>query len=97
MLLGVDQQERRTELWMGTCAGLISYCLNLAGAWWFLDSFHYGPQQLLGMPLLALWLALIEGFALRRVSDRAATAFVCAGFCAAAVAALLINSLEVAS
>ena len=86
--------ERRVELWIGAGVGLIFFTGNAGAAWWLLEWLHRGKSQLMGVPILALGLSLAEGFVFRKLSDRAASAFVGAGFIACLLAFALLNGLQ---
>ena len=86
-----DKMHPCREFWAGWAVGLICYVGNSLGSWWLVDALHYGKQQLLAVPLLACGFTFFEGFAFRKLSDRAATAFIVAGICATPLALLLIH------
>jgi uncharacterized membrane protein YraQ (UPF0718 family) len=87
-----EQIERRREFWTGSGAGLVFYAVNASAAYWLLSALHCGKQQFLAVPLLACGLLLFEGFALRKVSDRAATAFVFSGIWTTPIAWFIVDS-----
>ena len=92
MQLTQEEIDRRRELWVGLAVGLVCYLGDALGSWWLLDALHYGRHQFLAVPLLALVLLLMEAFAIRKFSDRIATAFVVIGLGTLPVALLIIGA-----
>jgi len=92
MQLTQEEIDHRRELWVGLAVGLVCYLGDALGSWWLLDTLHYGRQQFLAVPLLALGLLLLEAFAIRKFSDRIATAFDMIGLGSLPVALLIIGT-----
>jgi hypothetical protein len=85
-----EEIDRRRERWTGLLVGAVLYLGDLLVAWWLLGALHYGKQQFLAVPLLAVGFLLLEGFALRKASDKLATGFVLSGFCILPLALFII-------
>lgn len=89
-----QEVDRRTEIWVGIGIGVVFFSVNSVAAWWFLERLHRENALLMGVPLLALGLIFAEAFVFRRISDRAATAFLCVGFLACLLALLFLSRLQ---